>query len=381
MALTDPATESGPTARDWRRGQVVADTYQRSKLAGFLYLFGWAVVALLGRVHDFAPGATFGIGLAFLALAMFRLRMRPPAEPDPDANRRWLRHYAWVLPLAPALWSTVQVWALLDPRFDGSTRLVALIATIGYATVFANLYSTLRTLAGVGVALLFLPMLVVLWADPVHRALAIAMSFYLLYLVGALLRSHAEYRRRLDLDLALREQRDLFQQLSRTDPLTGVFNRRHFSAKLDEAAMFAAAGGPAFSLLILDIDHFKRVNDQHGHAVGDACLVAVADRLQRAFPAPANLLARLGGEEFGVLIPGDAAVAAAVAETFRFDLAQRPLECEGRRLEVTASIGIGAFEPSRHHDGDGLYRAVDLALYAAKSQGRNRVQPARTVDA
>jgi diguanylate cyclase (GGDEF)-like protein len=381
MALTDPATDSGLDARDWRRGQVVADTYQRSKLAGFLYLFGWTVVALIGRVHEFEPGASVGIGLAFLGLGVLRLRMRPPADPDAEANRRWLRHYAWVLPLAPALWSAVQVWILLDPRFDGSTRLVALIATIGYATVFANLYSTLRTLAAIGVALLFLPTLVVLWSDPVHRALAIAMSFYLLYLVGALLRSHAEYRRRLDLDLALREQRDLYQQLSRTDPLTSVHNRRHFTAKLDEAAQFAAAGGPVFSLLILDIDHFKRVNDQHGHAIGDACLVAVADRLQRAFPPPANLLARLGGEEFGVLIPGDPRVASAVAETFRFDLARHPLECEGRRLEITASIGIGAFDPAKHHDGDGLYRAVDLALYAAKSQGRNRVQPTRTADA
>ena len=381
MALTDPATDSSQAARDWRRSQVVADTYQRSKLAGFLYLFGWTVVALLGRVHDFEPGASLGIALAFLGLGLLRLRMRPPPADDADANRRWLRQYAAVLPLAPALWTVVQVWVLLDPRFDGSTRLVALIATIGYATVFANLYSTLRTLAAIGVALLFLPMLAVLWSDPVHRALAIAMSFYLLYLVGALLRSHAEYRRRLDLDLALREQRDLFQQLSRTDPLTSVHNRRHFTAKLDEAAAFAAAGGPVISLLILDIDHFKRVNDQHGHAIGDACLVAVADRLQRAFPPPGNLLARLGGEEFGVLIPGDPAVAAAVAETFRFDLARNPLECEGRRLEVTASIGIGAFDPEKHRDGDGLYRAVDLALYAAKSKGRNRVQPARTAEA
>ncbi len=381
MALTDPATDSSQGMRDWRRSQVVADTYQRSRLAGFLYLFGWTVVALLGHVYDFAPGATIGIGLAFLGLGLLRLRMVPPGTTDMAANRRWLHHYAWVLPLAPALWSVVQVWILLDPRFDGSARLVTLIATIGYATVFANLYSTLRTLAALGVGLLFLPMLAVLWSDPVHRALAIAMSFYLLYLIGALLSSHAEYRRRLDLDLALREQRDLFQQLSRTDPLTSVHNRRHFTAKLAEAAQAAAASGPGFSLLILDIDHFKRVNDEHGHVMGDACLVAVADRLQRAFPPPANLLARLGGEEFGVLIPGDPVVAAAVAETFRFDLAQRPLDCEGRRLRITASIGIGAFDPAKHRDGDGLYRAVDLALYAAKSQGRNRVHPARSTGA
>lgn len=379
MSSNDPAT--GGSLRDWRRGQVVADTYQRSKLAGFLYLFGWTVVALIGHAYDIEPAATLAIGACFLLLGVLRLRMRPPVAGDAVANRRWLRQYALVLPLAPALWSVVQVWLLLDPRFDGSTRLVALVATIGYATVFVNMYSTVRTLAGIGAALLFVPMLCVLWADPVHRALAIAMSFYALYLAGALFHSHADYRRRLDLDMALREQRDLYERLSRTDPLTEVYNRRHFTARLDEAALSARDGGPGFSLLILDIDHFKQVNDQHGHAIGDACLVAVADRLQRAFPAPSALLARLGGEEFGVLIMGDPVVAAATAEVFRHGLAKQPLECEGRRLEITASIGIGAFDPEKHRDGDGLYRAVDLALYGAKAQGRNRVQPTRTAEA
>ena len=380
MSQNHPGIEAGNDSRDWRRSQRVADTYDRSKLAGFLYLFGWTVVALLGQAHEFETEATLGIGAVFLGLGVLRLRMRPPGTLDAEANRRWIRHYALVLPLAPALWSAVQVWLLLDPRFDGSARLVCLVATIGYATVFANLYSTVRTLAAIGVALLFVPMLVVLWIDPLHRALAIAMSFYALYLAGALLRSHAEYQRRLDLDLALRQQRDLFEQLSRTDSLTSLYNRRHFTARLDAAAQAATAGGPGFSLLILDIDHFKRVNDQYGHAVGDACLVAVADRLQREFPAPA-LLARLGGEEFGVLIPGDPVVAAATAETFRYSLARQPLECEGRRLDITVSIGVGAFDPKVHRDGDGLYRAADAALYAAKAQGRNRVQPTRTADA
>lgn len=381
MPFNGPDIETGTGMRDWRRSQVVADTYQRSKLAGFLYLFGWTVVALLGQAYEIEPALTLVLGAAFLLVGALRLWMRPPGTTEAAANRRWLRQYALVLPLAPALWSAIQVWLLLDPRFDGSARLVALVATIGYATVFVNMYSTVRTLSAIGATLLFGPMLLVLWADPVHRALAIAMSFYALYLAGALLRSHADYRRRLDLDQALIEQRNLFEKLSRVDPLTSLSNRRHFTDQLEAATRAAAEGGPGFSLLILDIDHFKRVNDAFGHVVGDTCLVAMADRLQRTFAAPGVLLARLGGEEFGVLVPGDPVVAAATAETFRFDLARRPLECEGRRLDVTVSIGVGAFDPVTHGDADGLYRAVDLALYAAKDQGRNRVQPTRTAEA
>ncbi len=359
---------------DWRLRQIVGDTYQLSKVGGFLYLFGWAVIAWLGGVWAFAPRTAVAIFVGFLLLAWLRLWLRPPAEGDRLTYRRWLLRFALVLPLASALWAGVQAWILLDGRYDAQTRMVSLIATIGYATVFANVYSTVRHLAAVGVCVLFVPTLVALWSLPDDRALALAVSFYALYLAGALVRSHAEYRRRLQLDLALREQRDLYEHLSRTDALTGVYNRRHFTARLDQLAQGAQQGGPAFTLLILDVDHFKQVNDRYGHVTGDACLKALADRLQIAFAPHAALLARLGGEEFGVLFEGDEAAALAAAEGFRNDLVARPLDCDGQRITVTASIGLGAFDPVRHGDGDGLYRAVDTALYQAKGLGRNRVK-------
>lgn len=366
---------------EWRLRQVVGDTYQLSKIGGFLYLFGWAVIAWLGGVLAFAPRAMLAIAAGFLLLACLRLWMRPPVDGDSAANRRWLLRFALVLPLAAALWAGVQSWILLDGRYDGDTRMVSLIATIGYATVFANVYSTVRHLAAVGVCVLFVPMLVVLWSQPDDRALAVAMSFYAMYLAGALVRSHAEYLRRLRLDLDLREQRDLYEHLSRTDALTGVFNRRHFTARLDQLAQGAQQGAGGFTLLILDIDHFKQVNDRHGHVVGDACLKTLADRLQVAFAPHHALLARLGGEEFGVLFEGGETAALALAEGLRHDLAMRPLDCDGQRITVTASMGVGAFDAVRHGDGDGLYRAVDLALYEAKGQGRNRVKALRPADA
>lgn len=366
---------------DWRLRQVVADTYQLSKVGGFLYLFGWAVIGWLGGVMAFAPRAALAIGGGLLLLAVLRLWMRPPADGDHAANRRWLRRFALVLPLASALWAGVQAWILMDARFGEDTRMVSLIATIGYATVFANVYSTVRHLAAVGVCLLFVPMLVVLWSDPGERALAVAMSFYAVYLAGALVRSHAEYRRRLLLDQALREQRDLYENLSRTDALTGLHNRRHFTARLDQLAQRAQQGGAGFTLLILDIDHFKQVNDRFGHVVGDACLKALADRLQHTFAPHMALLARLGGEEFGVLFEGGEPAALSAAEGLRHDLVMRPLECDGQRITVTASMGVGAFDAFTHGDGDGLYRAVDSALYEAKGLGRNRVKSLQPANA
>ena len=115
-------------------------------------------------------------------------------------------------------------------------------------------------------------------------------------------------------------------------------------------------------------------------AVGDATLRAFAQALEAHFSGPQELVARLGGEEFAVLIR-DCAIAAALprAEAFREALAGRPLPIAGLALGLTVSIGVGGFEPNRHADGDALYNAVDQALYRAKAGGRNTVRQAEAV--
>ena len=362
---------------DWQLRQRVADTYELSRVGGYLYLFGWAVVGWLAGAWTFEPMATLAAGAIFLLLGYLRWAARPPKLAGDAALRRWLSRYSLLLPTSSLAWAGVQSWILLDPRFGNDVRMVSLVATIGYATVFANVYSTVRRVAATGVLVLFLPVLVLLWADAGQRALAVAMSFYALYLAAAVVRSHAEYNRRLRLDLALREQRDLYERLSITDPLTGLHNRRHFSTRLDELAREARAGGAGFALMILDLDHFKLVNDRHGHSAGDACLQALAARMQQAFGAGSMRLARLGGEEFGVLledVPAEEALRA--AEDFRAALVARPLEAGGHRLAVTVSVGVAVFDPRRHGDGDDLYREADVALYEAKRGGRDRVEVA-----
>lgn len=359
----------------WRLSQIVADTYERSKLGGLLYLFGWAVVALFGQMHQRAPAWALAIGIGLTLVGIWRWRLRPPGLAEPAQLHAYLRSYGFVLLLSPVVWVIAQVWLLRDPRFDDTTQTVALIATIGYCTVFANVYVTTRLLAALGVAIMFLPTLVALWSDPRHLAMAVTMTLYGVYLVGAVVRSHADYRRRLRLDQQLREQSDRFEWLSRVDPLTGLYNRRYFAAQLDESVQQAQRGDAVLMLMIMDVDHFKRINDRYGHVAGDACLAGLAERLQKAFAGSDALLARLGGEEFGILLRGGSEQAAmARAEAFRQDLAAAPLHFESERLAVTVSVGVGVFDAARDGDGDGLYREVDQALYRAKDLGRNRVQ-------
>ena len=168
---------------------------------------------------------------------------------------------------------------------------------------------------------------------------------------------------------------DLRRMLTR-DHLTGASNRAHFFETAERLRQRALREGEPMALVLLDIDHFKRVNDAHGHAAGDAVLREVARRCAAEL-RPEDLFARLGGEEFVVLMP-EAGLAAAcgVAEGLRAALAARPVEAEGLVLPVTASFGCCSLDAGEGRALADLLAAADAALYDAKRAGRDRVAAA-----
>ncbi|MES2296162.1 MAG: diguanylate cyclase [Pseudomonadota bacterium] len=171
-------------------------------------------------------------------------------------------------------------------------------------------------------------------------------------------------RKRMDAELLM---------LATTDFLTGLPNRREFMARLeDELARLQRNMDESAAVLMLDIDHFKHVNDHYGHATGDAVLRHMAG-LMRSSQRKIDKLGRVGGEEFAVLLPGASAEAAAIyAERLRQSVADTPLAIDGHSIRVTVSIGIASILASDASPDAALIRA-DKALYSAKEAGRNRV--------
>jgi diguanylate cyclase (GGDEF)-like protein len=153
------------------------------------------------------------------------------------------------------------------------------------------------------------------------------------------------------------------------DPLTGMLNRAALEAKIVAVTHEANLTGQPVALAVADLDHFKVINDTHGHVVGDAVLATVASRIRSSLRAFDSAY-RVGGEEFVVLLPGvDAAAAAAVAERIRAVVCELPIE----EVPVTISLGVAASEPGRSFDYQAVFEAADAALYRAKADGRNRV--------
>jgi two-component system cell cycle response regulator len=157
-------------------------------------------------------------------------------------------------------------------------------------------------------------------------------------------------------------------QLASLDPLTGIFNRRAFFERAQKALAQSKTNGGTLAAIMLDIDHFKRVNDVYGHQVGDRAIREVASLVSNK----GKIIGRLGGEEFALLLPGcDLAGGKEMAELLRRQIMAVRLPEGDKVVTFTSSFGVSEWQPGESVDD--MLRRADMALYAAKAEGRNCV--------
>jgi two-component system, cell cycle response regulator len=216
--------------------------------------------------------------------------------------------------------------------------------------------------------------------DPrIHRALDMGINDYLIRPVDRnelIARVTTQVRKKRYQD-RLRDNLKASMELAIVDPLTKLHNRRYLQTQLASLMSNEAARGAAVSLLVIDIDHFKHINDQHGHDVGDEVLRECAARLRVAVRG-IDIVARFGGEEFVVVMPDTEPFAARrVAERIRAAIEKVPFTVAGgqKSVPVTASLGVATTDQPAA-SGDVLFKQADAALYEAKRSGRNCVRAA-----
>jgi diguanylate cyclase (GGDEF)-like protein len=326
-----------------------------------------------------------GWGVAYLAMIWIRYRLAlrfRGAPPGVDTSGRWLRAFRLAVGLSGVLWGAYAVYlaTLANPMQLAVVALTVGALLSGAAIAYSVVFSAYLAFA--------LPAVVPLGVFLVWRGGADATFLGVLLLIWTAFMSRSAHRFR---DFALLslgyqfENAQLVEQLNRlarTDALTGIANRRGFDEALAAAWARAAVDGGSVAVAVGDVDHFKAYNDAYGHPEGDACLRAVATAIARAADACGGLAARVGGEEFALLLPGgDTTRTTALAETMRAGLEAAAIpHCHaGARGVVTLSFGVAAAQ-ARGGDAQALLAAADRALYAAKAAGRNRVDVADAAD-
>ncbi len=183
-------------------------------------------------------------------------------------------------------------------------------------------------------------------------------------------KSDCEY---IDSLAALREEVQMLSDLVLTDPMTRLFNYRHFSQSLEQEMERTHRSGQPTALIMLDLDHFKQVNDTWGHEVGNRVLRHVA-ALMVTLLRKIDIPCRYGGEEFALILPGTPLPRAVnAAKRLRAAIEESPLMVEEKLLSVTASMGVSVYLRNSNFSAEAFVKQVDKLLYEAKTQGRNRV--------
>jgi diguanylate cyclase (GGDEF)-like protein len=221
---------------------------------------------------------------------------------------------------------------------------------------------------------MLMPVIITLLVSGLNLPISIMILLYSVYMVLIAFRGNREYWDALENEYLLEIKSLELAHLSNTDVLTGLYNRRYFDDALEKEWKRSGRDKNLLSVILLDIDYFKRINDSHGHQVGDEYLRKIAEILVSVFKRDSDIVARYGGEEFIVLLPGiDTDRALHLAEKATHQIASMTLDHQGKKVGTTISSGVNCCIPDFNSRSDSIISGADKALYMAKDRGRNQV--------
>lgn len=289
----------------------------------------------------------------------------------PVTSSQWIYIFHFCIVCQVMLWSVAFGHSLMEPRLAPIFPAMVL-ASCAMSAAALNSLTPSRWLAEFTIIFVLLPTMLLMLFHTERWQLAILMVWYVVYLLIMSTRIRKEYFAFLAAEMRLVEQQQALKELNNTDHLTQISNRRFFERRLKYAWELAKRSLNSIAVVTLDIDHFKDINDSYGHPAGDRCLIVVAAILKKISKRSTDVVARVGGEEFAILLANTELKAAiAIAENMRYEIEHTAID--GLPLKVTASFGVHAQTPSQGASRDSMLKAVDKALYHAKQNGRNQV--------
>jgi diguanylate cyclase (GGDEF)-like protein len=358
------------------KAQALDDLSSRARGGIVIYMAVWLISAAWYDIAStnilFFWGNTIVLGLlSFLRLLHYRKAL---AKTDRDID--YLTTSLELLILANALyWGVLSAWILMHSQYE-QLHYPAIILIAAFAlggTVPLSISPRVRILYPLFIYVPAIATMLIVQYNPEYVVLAILAIFSLIYVMDAARRVGHDYWEALTSHQIAEERAEQLEQLSTTDPLTQLKNRLYFNKRYRADWKRCNRLKTPLSVLMIDLDHFKQINDTHGHLFGDKCLRETARVLQSIVSRESDLIARYGGEEFIVLLPGTVlADAEVIAEKLVKAVAGVEVNNSHEAISMTCSIGISCAIPDHQSSEDALLHDADEALYTAKAKGRNR---------
>lgn len=375
-----------PEALDWPSApppvqrRALLELGRRADRGTWIHPVLWVLLALVGDCHRVWPAFFWINSACFVGVAMWRFALTRRREAMADVGLfRPTRLLVAALIVSALHWGITSLFVLATPALAGTMRtplFIVMGALAASGTMVLAIHPVVRrwyAWAVVTPAQVWLA----LHPNPQDAFVFAASLVMVIYIVKAARTVYDDYWAAAQARMLIERHVSQLERLSTVDALTQVHNRFTFDRRLETLWSLAERRRSPLALLLIDVDHFKRLNDTYGHVAGDDALRRTADALRGRIRRTTDLLARYGGEEFAVLLPDTGRdEALAVAEQLRVAVAEQPHDDALAGTRVTCSIGVHVLVPQPGQDLLELVRGADAALYAAKAAGRDRVRAA-----
>ncbi len=347
--------------------RLAQDLVKRMGKAIYAYPVLWSVAGVGGDFHINAPTVFYGALVVFTLLSIVRaLHFKSLKKVAEENISRWLAALRWLNVPSSLIWGSLFAYALAGN--DQAFILLMTFSTAGIVAGGVYNFAPDFKLSSSFILSLIIPAIIVTVFITHAWFLTLLLVVYLGFIMHMATNQKNDYWGLLNNELELEKK-------SHTDALTNLDNRRYFDQKLNEYCHLSTRNHEQLSVMLIDCDHFKQINDNYGHDVGDRCLKHVAKILQSELPRVTDVCARYGGEEFSIILPGtNLSGAKKVAERIRQTIAHSPLDVSNKEIHITVSIGSVSRHVHAYIDDlpEQLFKQADMALYRAKENGRNR---------
>ncbi len=350
------------------------DFLRRSMPGVAVYIITWPLLCWSLDYYEQQPLLAFGFMSLFIGISILRILHAYSTRFIYDNHPTLWRAILYTLSMSHSLLlSILVVMAITVPTYEKiALPIIIMVSAIACGAVSS--LSVKYRFSQYYLASLVLP--IIISAQTTHKYSYLSIMFLVLwtYFYFLLRRFNQEYERAFNTENALLENQKKLEELNITDSLTGIYNRQYFDRALDSQWDLDSRSKSELSILFLDLDFFKKINDEHGHLIGDQALCHAANVFKEATKRKTDMIARYGGEEFAIILPSTPHQdALSLAENIREKLEATPLIIKKESIKLTVSIGVNTIIPSTRASCIVFLDNVDKALYEAKRSGRNKV--------